>query len=278
MATGQVAALTAPLLAVVQLRPPKPPTRRCVPPQTSVFAAENGGRLWRYPLNAPGSASSTWSAHSQVGNGWHAYARVIGGPGGQGHGINASGLYRYRWTSSGWEQTNGSSAQRISTDFTQYATASFRNKITIDERGDFYAVDAEGRLRTYRYDEAAGGWTFSGRLLDTGWGRFNLVVAAGQGVLYTRDATDGRLFRYRYDADSQRWIDYQRQVGGDWNIFGKGVFSAGGDTLFGIEPTGPWRSTAFVRTTAPGRSRGGPSAPPAGRTSATWPPPRTPAR
>ena len=238
LAATQVVALAATLLAMAQAAPASAADTVSCAASTSVFAADSSGKLWRYPLNTPGSTSATWSTRSQIGNGWQTYGRVIGGPGGRVYGINASGLYRYRWTSSGWEMVNGSAARRISTGFTQFATATARDKITVDERGDFYAVDAEGRLRTYRYDEAAGTWTFFSRLLDTGWGRFNLIVAAGQGVLYARDATDGRLFRYRYDADSQRWIDYQLQLGTGWNAFSKGLFSVGGDTLFGIEASG----------------------------------------
>ncbi|MCX4390198.1 tachylectin-related carbohydrate-binding protein [Micromonospora peucetia] len=238
LAAAQVAALAATLLAMAQPAPARAAdTVSCVA-QTSVFGADAGGTIYRYPLNAPGSANSTWSAPVSGGTGWQAFGRVIGGPGGRLYGINANGLYRYRWTSSGWETTNGVGGQRISTSFTQYATAGFRNKITVDERGDFYLVDGEGRLRVYRYDEAAGKWLFSGRLLDTGWGRFDLVVAAGPGVLYARDATDGRLFRYRYEPDSQRWLEYHEALGTGWNAFSRGIFSAGGDTLFGIDNSG----------------------------------------
>ncbi|WP_433348669.1 tachylectin-related carbohydrate-binding protein [Micromonospora sp. CA-111912] len=238
LAAAQVAALAATLLAMAQPAPARAAdTVSCVA-QTSVFGADAGGTIWRYPLNAPGSANSAFSARMSGGTGWETFGRVIGGPGGRVYGINANGLYRYRWTSSGWEMTNGAGGQRISTGFTQYATAGFRDKITVDERGDFYLVDGEGRLRVHRYDEAAGKWLLSNRLLDTGWGRFDLIVAAGPGVLYARDATDGRLFRYRYEPDSQRWLEYQEAVGAGWNVFGRGIFSAGGDTLFGIDNGG----------------------------------------
>ncbi|MGW0432213.1 tachylectin-related carbohydrate-binding protein [Micromonospora sp. NPDC003197] len=240
MAALQVAALAAALVAVVAPAPAPAQavdTVSCVA-QTSVFAVASGGSLRRYPLNAPGSASSSWSTNVGIGNGWQTYGRVLGGPDGRLYGINSSGLHRYRWMGSNWEMINGSASQRISTGFTQFAAAAARNKITVDERGDFYAIDAEGRLRTYRYDDVAGAWTFSNRLLDTGWGRFNLIVAAGPGVLYARDATDGRLFRYRYEPDSQRWIEYQQLVGTGWQVYTKGVFSAGGDTLFAINGSG----------------------------------------
>ncbi|GAB2922527.1 hypothetical protein GCM10027280_07200 [Micromonospora polyrhachis] len=249
LAAAQVTVVAATLLATAQAAPAYAADTVSCATQTSVFAADASGKLWRYPLNAPGSTGSSWSTAKHIGNGWQTYGRVLGGPGGRVYGINSNGLYRYRWTSSGWEMTNGSAAQRISTGFTQFATASARNKITVDERGDFYAVDAEGRLRTYRYDEAAGAWSFSSRLLDTGWGRFNLIVAAGPGVLYARDATDGRLFRYRYDPESQRWIDYQLQLGTGWNAFSKGIFSAGGDTLFGIEGNGTLAQYRFREDT-----------------------------
>ncbi|MGW1059797.1 tachylectin-related carbohydrate-binding protein [Micromonospora rubida] len=238
LAAAQVAALAATLLAMAQPAPARAAdTVSCVA-QTSVFGADAGGTIYRYPLNAPGSANSTWAAPVSGGTGWQTFGRVVGGPGGRVYGINASGLYRYRWTSSGWETTNGVGGKLISTSFTQYATAGFRNRITVDERGDFYLIDGEGRLRVYRYDEAAGKWLFSGRLLDTGWGRFDLVVAAGPGVLYARDATDGRFFRSRYEPDSQRWLEYQEPVGTGWNVFTRGIFSAGGDTLFAIDNAG----------------------------------------
>lgn len=233
-----VVTLAAAMLAVTGPAPAHAADTISCLSQTPVYAATTAGALLRYPLNRPGSADSTFSARSQIGGGWQTYGRVIGGPDGRLYGINSSGMRRYRWTGSTWEVIHGTYALTISTGFTQYATAAYRDKITVDERGDFFLIDGDGKLRTYRHNETTNTWTFSGRLIDSGWGKYNLVVAAGAGVLYARNATDGSLDRYRYDADSQRWIEYNVRVGASWQIFAKGIFSAGGDTLFGIKADG----------------------------------------
>jgi hypothetical protein len=232
------AMLAAAMLAVTGPAPAHAAdTVSCVS-QTTVFAAETSGRLLRYPLNSPGSAGSTWSATAPIGNGWQTYGRVIGGPDGRVFAINSTGLWRYKWTGTAWQRYGTAYAEKISTGFTQYATAAYRDKITVDERGDIFLIDGDGKLRSYRYDDATSTWVFSGRLLDSGWNRYNLLVAAGNGVLYARNGTDGTLDRYRYDADSQRWIDYHSLVGSGWQAFTKGIFSVGGDTLFGVKADG----------------------------------------
>ena len=50
-------------------------------------------------------------------------------------------------------------------------------------------------------------WTISARAIDTGWNKYNLLVATAPGVLYARAACDGRLYRYRFDPATQRWVD-----------------------------------------------------------------------
>ncbi|NUT04591.1 MAG: hypothetical protein HOV76_14015 [Hamadaea sp.] len=244
-----VMALATTVLTAVGPAPAQAADTITCAPQATVFAADTAGRLWRYPLTNPGNVSASWSARSQIGNGWQTYGRVLGGPGGRVYGIKSTGLFRYRWTGSTWEVVNGSPAVNISTSFTQYATASFRDKITVDERGDFFVVDGNGKLRTYRYNEATSTWTFTGRLLDSDWGKYNLIVAAGAGVLYARNATTGSFYRFRYEADSQRWIEYNVLVGTGWQIFTKGIFSVGGDTLFGIKADGTLSQYRFREDT-----------------------------
>lgn len=237
-ATGLMAAVAAvPLLLAVAQPAQAADTFSCTG-AASVFAAETGGILWRYPFNSPGTASAAHGTRAQVGTGWNTYGRVLGGPDGRIYGINSTGLNRYRWNGSAFETVNGSQHSVISTSFTQYATAAFRNKITVDEIGDFYLVDGAGKLRWYRYDEASNTWPIFARVLDTGWDKYDLIVAGGPGVLYAR-VPAGQLYRYRYEPTSQRWLDRNVLVGSSaWNGMTKGLFSAGGDTLFGIQADG----------------------------------------
>jgi hypothetical protein len=112
-----------------------------------------------------------------------------------------------------------------------------RNKITVDERGDFFRVDATGRLRWSRYDETTRGFTIFDRTLATGWDRFDLIVAGTVGTLYAREP-NGKLVRFRFEPGSQRWLEQNRSVGTGWDVFTKGITSAGGDVLFGIKANG----------------------------------------
>jgi hypothetical protein len=204
----------------------------------TVFAAETDGDLRRYPVNSPGTANTSHGTSVDVGDGWNMYGRILGGPDGRVYGINSTGLWRYRWNGTGWDTVDGSQRLQLSTSFSTWASAAYRNKITVDEIGDFYLIDGAGKLRWYRYDEATRTWPIYARVLDTGWEKYDLIVAAGPGVLYTRTAA-GQLYRHRYEPTSQRWLNRNVQVGtGGWNNFTKGIFSAGGDTLFGIQADG----------------------------------------
>jgi len=236
-ATGLVAAVvTVPLLLVGGQPAHAADTFQCTGGAT-VLAAEPDGVLWRYPLSSPGTTTSSWGTRVQIGSGWQNFGRVLGGPGGRVYGINSTGLYRYRWNGTGWDTVDGSQRQQLSTGFIQYATAAYRNKITVDENGDFYLVDANGKLRWYRYDEASRTWPIFGRVLDTGWDRYDLIVAAGPGVLFARTPA-GALYRHRFEPTSQRWVVRNALVGSGWNGFTRGLYSVGGDTLFGIQADG----------------------------------------
>lgn len=198
----------------------------------TVFSVDSGGKLWRYGLTGPAGTTATWSPKTQIGQGWSGFGRVLGGPGGRLYGINANGVQRFRHTGTGWEQT-----RTITDSWTAYATAAYRNRITVDEAGDFYLVDGSGRLRHSRYDESRGIWTVYNRILDTGWDRFDLIVAGTYGTLYAR-TPQGSLVRFRYDPASQRWLERERAVGSGWAKFTRGLMSADGDTLLGITATG----------------------------------------
>jgi hypothetical protein len=205
----------------------------------SVFTVDSGGRLLRYGLTGPATTTPAWSASTAIGRGWSGFGRVLGGPNDQLYGINADGVQRFRYTGSGWAPT-----RRITESWTAYATPAYRNKITVDEVGDFYLVDGSGRLRYSRYDEMSAAWLTYNRVLDTGWDRFDLIVAGTYGTLYAR-TPQGNLFRFRYDPASQRWLEHDRAVGSGWQQFTRGVMSAGGDTLFGITTAGTMHHFRF---------------------------------
>ncbi len=195
-------------------------------------------------LANPGQPNSGWAVGTNPplrGPDW-AYGRTLGGPDGRVYGIDSTGLHRHRWTGQGM----GGSAETwtMSTGFTAFATAARRDKITVDQLGDFYLIDANGGLRWYRYAEATRTWTISARAIDTGWDKYDLLVATAPGVLYAR-TTDGRLYRYRFDPVGQRWIDRDRLVSGSFSAFTKGLFSVGGDTLYGIDSSGDLREFRY---------------------------------
>lgn len=204
----------------------------------TLFGAESNGNLRRYSYSSPGTTNTAGGTHGIVGTGWQSFGRILGGPDGKVYGINSTGLYRYRWNGTNWDSFNGAQSEKLSDAFNDYATAASRNKITVDSLGDFYTVDPTGKLRWSRYSEQTKTWTVLNRVLDTGWDRYDLIVAAGPGVLYGRAASDGRLYRHRFEATSQRWVSHNQPVGEGWQIFTKGIFSVGGDTLFGIQGNG----------------------------------------
>ncbi|MEV1143138.1 tachylectin-related carbohydrate-binding protein [Micromonospora sp. NPDC049799] len=203
------------------------------------FNSTSTGTLVRRTYSTPGRTGGTWTSATTIGSsGWTNFGRLLGGPDGRVYGINSAGLTRYRWTGTQFEYVDGKQNWLISSSFQGYAGATLRDKITVDERGDFYLIDGKGMLRWYRFDETSRTWTISGRILDTGWDRYNLLVATSPGVLYGR-AADGQLYRHRFDPVSQRWISRDKLVGGTgFGSFTKGLFSAGGDTLYGIQADG----------------------------------------
>jgi hypothetical protein len=197
-----------------------------------VFSVDTDGAIWRYGLTGPEDNAPAWSVRVQIGRGWSGFGRVLAGPGGRIYGINAQGVQQYRYSGGAW-----ATPRRITDSWSSYATAAYRNKITIDESGDFYLVDGTGRLRWSRHNEQTATWTAFNRVLATGWDRFDLIVAGTAGTLYAREP-QGKLFRFRYDPASQRWLEQDRLVGSGWHKFTRGLMSAGGDILFGITAAG----------------------------------------
>lgn len=62
---------------------------------------------------------------------------------------------------------------------------------------------------------AKGGFS-APKVLDTGWGQYNMIVAAGDGVLYARNSTTGDLFRFHWHPESDRLYQYALKVGTNW--------------------------------------------------------------
>lgn len=202
------------------------------------FNSTSAGTLTHRTYATPGRTGGKWTAGTTIGpSGWKQFGRVLGGPDGRVYGIKSEGMFRYRWTGSEWEKIDGLYGRQISSSLGSYAESANRNKITIDESGDFYTIDNTGRLRWHRYSESSKTWTVDGRVIDTGWDRYNLLFATSPGVLYAR-AADGRLYRYRFDPTTQRWISRDRLVGSPgWAAYTR-LFSAGGDTVYGVQDDG----------------------------------------
>ncbi|GLZ01448.1 tachylectin-related carbohydrate-binding protein [Actinoplanes sp. NBRC 103695] len=235
-----VVVTTAPVVVAGSTAAQAADTFTC-PGPGSIFVHGTDGLQYRYPLNNPGRATVAHGTRgASTGRSWTTYPKVVGGANGRIYGINGDGLWQYRWNGSSYETNPATLEQRwrVSPSFTLYASnAAYRNRITVDEIGDIYLIDGNGALRWYRYDEAGGVFTIN-RTIDTGWLQYDLLVAAGPGVLYSRTPS-GALYRSRFEPTSQRWIiKEQRIADGSWNGFTKGITSNGGDTLNGIQEDG----------------------------------------
>lgn len=169
----------------------------------SAYVVRNDGQLRLYQHADPLRGGFSWvdGAGSQIGQGWLG-ARTVAGPDGVVYAAVDNGeLRRLRWNGTDWDVTNGAQYQVIDTGWARYATAPYRNRITVDTRGDIYTVEPDGRLhwrsyraagagswehRTldgdYRYLPATETWADTGRgtgkVVGTGWhGEYNLTAA-----------------------------------------------------------------------------------------------------
>lgn len=204
----------------------------------NLFGATTSGSLFVYPHNEPETGNADWGQQlTNIGSGWN-LGRMLAGPDGAMYFLDAGTgeLRRLRWNGSGWDTWAGRQFRVVGTGWSRYSQAEHRNKVTVDEKGRLYEVDAEGRLKVYIWsgDHATGTWTpdsGAGMVLDSGWNQYNLIVAAGDGVLYAR-TPGGDLFRFRWHAASERFTQYRLNVGTGWWPFNR-LFSPGGDILYG---------------------------------------------
>jgi hypothetical protein len=201
-------------------------TATCTGP-TQIFAALPDGSTRLYTHPDPVNGSAGFSNPIVVGgpNG----GTLMGGPSGDVYNIQHNGEFRrYHWNGTGWDNPY----QVIAQGWVGWDLPAYHNRITVDPLGNIYSVGEDNNLHVNHYDAAAG--KLVEHVIDTNWGNYNLIIAGGPGVLYARDPNlnGGELYRYQYDANSQRWLQRQRDLGIGWNIYA-GMFSAGGDTLYG---------------------------------------------
>ncbi|TXS55519.1 tachylectin-related carbohydrate-binding protein [Streptomyces sp. t39] len=200
------------------------------------YALNSSGALLRYDMPTP-LAGGDLADPTTISTGWGGYGRVLAGQGATFYGIKADGLYlSHRVGSTGtWDVLH----KKIDSGYGWLAGASERNQVTIDRGNRLWVLDNDGKLRANKYDDDTGTWVApSGKILDQGWDRYNLIVAGDHGVVFGRDAATGELHRSRYDFTSQRWIErHVVKSWADWNIYSK-ITSIGGDTLIGITTGG----------------------------------------
>ncbi|MFI1994073.1 phosphodiester glycosidase family protein [Actinoplanes sp. NPDC020271] len=204
----------------------------------SVYAVAPDGKLYLYGLHQPATTSTTWeyvNDKKAIGAGWNQFGKVLGGPGGRVYGIKADGLYQYVW--GGLTDRWTYPVRSLGAQFGQYAQPGWSDRITVDRQGDFYRIDSGGNLIWSRLDESTWTWPIE-QTIDTGWTKFDKVIAADAGVLYARAAADGKLYRYHFDTTSRTWKSKEVWAGAGWQQFTGGVFSVGGNTLFGLPGNG----------------------------------------
>ncbi|MFB6425607.1 tachylectin-related carbohydrate-binding protein [Streptomyces microflavus] len=209
-------------------------TATCTP-SGPMYAVDSAGKLLRTDMPTPLSGG-TLATPSSIDTGWNGYGRVLAGQGARFYGIKSDGLYLSRRTSGTWDIHH----KKISPDFGWLAGAAARDQITVDRGDRIWVLNNEGQLRAHKYDLATEKWTGdSGKIIDQGWQRYDLIVGADAGVVYGRSATDGKLYRSRYDFTSQRWLErHVVESLADWRQYTKGITSIGGDTLVGITASG----------------------------------------
>ncbi|MFE2753637.1 tachylectin-related carbohydrate-binding protein [Actinosynnema sp. NPDC059335] len=225
-AAGATSAVTSPATAAAE------DAIQCAA-SASVFTAVPDGRLFLWHHDEPETGAPSWRAGSELGTGWG--SATWGGPDGRIYTISETGeLHRRRWQGTSWEGGGPGAYTVIGTGFATYRTPAYRPRFTVDSLGHFYYIDTGGFLRWRAYNETTG--TSATAILDAGWNGYDMITAAGNGVIYAR-STSGFLYRYEYHHGSQRLSGSTMVGSGDWGGFTK-VFSPGGDVLYAVRPTG----------------------------------------
>jgi hypothetical protein len=215
-------------------------------PEQSVFAVHTNGTLYRYPFDDLSSTvTPAVGPRTAVGSGWQMFGRVLGGPNGLVYGLKASGLYEYQWAGTGF----AGPPRNITTTFSGFVSGTNRPRLTVDGSGAFYAVTGPNLDGLYRYIiDPAQGKIVNVQLMATGWSKYNMIIGAGDGVIYSRDA-DGILYRTSFDPGSHRLIEATKQVGSGWNQFSM-IVSVGADILLAAQPGGTMFHYRYDETTS----------------------------
>lgn len=198
-------------------------------PAVTVFGVNTADTMWVNDHNDPENSGTSWTGRGHHGSTWS--GRVLAGANNQVFTLPGNGpLYRKTWTGTGF-----SAQQTLSTNaWHGWTESAHENRITVDANNHFYYVLGTGALEVKIYNESAGTWTT--KELATGWSKYDLIFAAGDGVIYARDPLvgNGTLYRYQYDVDTAQWLGYNRQLpGGGWNIH-RQIFSPGADIIYGL--------------------------------------------
>ncbi|WP_406628855.1 tachylectin-related carbohydrate-binding protein [Amycolatopsis sp. WGS_07] len=225
------------------------PTPVSCPGGAIVWSARADGTLWRYTHHDPAGGKPDWTVPPKdIGQGWN--GRTIAGKGGavwdihRNHGAGdpfGTGVLK-RWVYS--PTTGWSGNLEVGSGWERYLTPEYGNRVTADEQGRIFMIDDQARLKVYVWNDATNDWVNGGGdVVDTGWGAFDSITAAGDGVLYARKP-NGDLFRFKYDFAAAKWTQRNKPVGVGWNMFSE-IFSPGGDILYGRGGYGksPWDDT-----------------------------------
>ncbi|MDX3662797.1 tachylectin-related carbohydrate-binding protein [Streptomyces sp. ID05-26A] len=197
---------------------------------TVPFMAKIGDVPRKYYYNDPANGTTNWGTDHDVAPSFA--GRLLSSKDNIFYNVRTNGdVFRMEWTGSEWKKLDGDSIhKKIASGWSNWDQAEYRNRITIDSRGDFFTVQDDGKLRWKRH---VSGEQWDVRVIDTGWLKFDLITAAGDGVIYARDknANGGTLYRFQYDVPSQRWVQQNSVVSGGWNRYSR-VFSPGADILY----------------------------------------------
>ncbi|NGY63643.1 hypothetical protein G7043_32465 [Lentzea sp. NEAU-D13] len=201
-----------------------------------LWGSQNNDQLWMRALNEPETGVNSWQKPQHLGNGWNSW-RFMAGAKGYKFFIQPNGEFRFhRWMEPQgqpgyWD--NGGISQVAETGWVGWDNPAYHNRVTVDSNNHVYAALANGQLEFNVFDEVSKKLTQK-QIIDDGWGKYDQVFAAGDGVLYARDPSiqDGTLYRFHYDWKNRRWIDYARNVGWGWNPFTQ-ILSPGGDVVLG---------------------------------------------
>jgi hypothetical protein len=202
-----------------------------------IYRVATDGALIHNQHLEPENGTLSWGTSAHIGNGWQ-NGRAVAAPDGVFYAPwNTGELRRYHRVNGAWEMyPGGSYAQFIdATGWARYTTPEYKNRITADAENHIYTIEPDGALHWRSYDAVTAAWRH--RVIAGGWSQYNLIVAAGRGVIYARLASNGDLHRYRYHAASNRWVVVRQDIGKAWNRFDR-VVSPGGDILYAIEPDG----------------------------------------